>query len=151
MKVITLDVKSKIFAQYFGSEYIYKNEFGSFKGTIEFGHNTKSHIENKNSRILLKKLINISDEDAIEMAKIFGGIDGEIILNRPTDLQNNDIHFSVQVYTEEPKFTSYTTPKYWMDGYGVKPYQWLVSKGYALPYMDYSVEDLVELGVYKLK
>ena len=94
MKVITLDVKSKIFAQYFGSEYIYKNEFGSFKGTIEFGHNTKSHIENKNSRILLKKLINISDEDAIEMAKIFGGIDGEIILNRPSDLQNNDIHFS---------------------------------------------------------
>ncbi|MBY0386231.1 hypothetical protein K2X05_13825 [bacterium] len=30
-------------------------------------------------------------------------------------------------------------------------FQYLQSKGYALPYMDYSVDDLVELGVYKLK
>ncbi len=31
-----------------------------------------------------------------------------------------------------------------------RAYQYLQPKGYALPYMDYSVEDLVEAGIYEL-
>lgn len=159
MKVITSDVKAKIFAQYIGQIFIHRFLTPAVvepSDLLQVTYTTCSKIQEDHClfsgiQVVLKSLQNISDEDAIEMARKFGGVDGEIILNRPSDLQNNDIHFSVQVYTEDPKFTSYTTPKYWMDGYGVKPYQWLVSKGYALPYMDYSVEELVELGVYKLK
>lgn len=155
MKVITSDVKAKIFAQYIGQRFLTPaivEPSDLFKVTYE----TCSKIQEEDFlfsgiQIVLKSLQNISDEDAIEMAEIFGGVNSPSVnLNRPTDLQNEDIHFSVQVFVKESKFMSYSTPKYWSDGYGVKAYQWLASKGYALPYMDYSVEDLVELGVYKL-
>lgn len=148
MKVITLDVKSKIFAQYFGSEYIYKNEFGSFKGTIEFGHNTKSHIENKNSRILLKKLINISDEDAIEIAKMQVYRYGEEKnFERTTMYEHHTVFMGEKA---EDYVKSLLINSIYHDEFSLNIWQYLMSKGYALPYLDYSVEELVELGVYKL-
>lgn len=153
MKVITSDVNAKIFAQYLGAEFMYSGTKYNSTSKLDL-YSIKLMIEDDDFNectLVLNSLQNISDEDAIEMAEIFGGINSPIVnLNRPTDLQNEDIHFSVQVFVKEPKFMSYSTPKYWSDVYGVKAYQWLTSKGYALPYMDYSVEELVELGVYKL-
>lgn len=155
MKVITSDVKAKIFSQYIGQRFLTPaivETSDLFKVTyMTCMKIQEDHYMFSNIQVVLKSLQNISDEDAIEMAEIFGGVNSpNVDLNRPNDLQNEDIHFSVQVFVRQPKFMSYCAPKYWSDGYGVKAYQWLASKGYALPYMDFSVEELVELGVYKL-
>lgn len=148
------EIKKQISFQYFGQQYRYKNEFGTFGGIIgndESLHHFPKHISSDSFRIILKPLISITDEEAIEMAKIFGGVDGEIILNRPTDLKNDDIHFSVQVYRNVPDFKSYSTPKYWIDGYGIEAYQWLQSKGYDLPHYLLGGKTLQESGlaIYK--
>ncbi len=100
-----------------------------------------------NFKLVLKPLSAITDQDAIEMAKLFGGVDGKIILNRPEELNNKDIHFTVQVYTNEPEFTSYSTPKYWKDSYGMDAYQWLQSKGYDLPSFYLGGKTLRESGL----
>lgn len=129
---VTDEIKRKVFAQYLGQPFrMILNDKSFSIGECNLG---TIQLLNPEDILVLKPLITMPDEEAIEMAKIFGEVDGKIILNRPADLKNNDIHFTVQVYTNEPKFTSYSTPKYWSDGYGVKAYQWLQSKGYDLPH-----------------
>lgn len=138
MKIITPEIKKRIFAQYFGNTYYYKNEFGYFKEQVEFGYNTNSHLEKKVSFLHLTSLSNITDEDCNYIANsdivdfrngLIGSWDGKN-QSELYDAVRNDIEY----------FSDY-----------VPIYHYLVSKGYALSYLDYSVEDLVELGVYKLK
>jgi hypothetical protein len=85
--------------------------------------------------ILVCHLRNITDEDAIEVAKlnVTMGINFE-----EKDSVNEVINYVKKVLIHYMSIN-------------IKSYQYLQSKGYALPYMDYSVENLLELGVYALK
>ncbi len=158
--MITNEIKAKVFANYLGQTTSDKRELlGVTKCSHEmlkpdtyvaiFENEQEEFIED--IKLILRPLQSITDVEAIEMAKLFGEIDGKIILNRPSDLTNKDIHFSVQVYTNEPKFTSYSTPKQWRDAYGVNAYHWLQQKGFDLPHYllgDKTLKE-AELAIYE--
>jgi hypothetical protein len=81
-----------------------------------------------NHPILLKSLASVSHADIIEVCKIeygeqYGLLDDTLLIG---DRIIQAMEF------------------------GFKSFQYLQSKGYALPYLDYSVEQLVKLKVYKL-
>ena len=111
-----------------------------------------------NDSLLVCHLRNITDEDAIEVAKYLNW--GRDIIKRRLkgDLQpHQDLDTlkkeyvrigkqSIDIFNDKVIDTVITTPLEILNCT-----QYLQSKGYALPYLDYSVEDLVELGVYKLK
>ncbi len=152
---ISNEIIAKVLSPYRGHKVkdYYNEEIMTLTGisddgvTITSRNMFKHNRDFKEIKLILKPLQSMSDEDAIEMAKIFGGISGEIILNRPTDLKNKDIHFTVQVYTNKPKFTTYSTPKYLTDSFGYKEYQWLQSKGYDTPHPLLNDKTLEESGL----
>lgn len=58
----------KIFHLYHGAEYRYSNEFGTYKGKVEFGHHINLHLEQE-AKLCLIPLSSINEEDAIEVAR----------------------------------------------------------------------------------
>lgn len=159
MKTITPEFKKQIFAQYFGSTYYYKNEYGNFKEKVEFGYHTNKHIEYDKAFLYLTKLSNLTDEDCLHIANLCFHDSINTIKKYPEYIELvidecNDLliyhdgrictawreNVSCKDVESEQQIVLY-----------LKCIDYLRSKGYALPYLDYSVEDLVELGVYKLK
>jgi hypothetical protein len=143
MKNITKQIREKIFANYYGQKVL-------FNGTETVLVDKTWNWMHPSFHLSLNPISKITDEDAIEMAKMFGNVKGEIQINR-MDLNNKDCYYVAQVFTHVPKYTSFSIPKEIDGDFRVSWYQHLQSKGYALPYMDYSINDLVELGIYKLK
>ncbi len=141
MKTITNEVKLKIFAQYFGAEYNYKNEFGTYRGVVEFGYNTSKDVS-QNAVLRLKPLSKITDEDAIEAIQMTVPEEYNEIKIESKD--NDGVCFSFKP-TRGERISGFLVYNELM----FDVYQLLQSKGYALSYMDYSVYDLVGLGVYK--
>ena len=131
----TLENKARFFAQYFGQHVLYFSS--DFLRKID--NLTLDSIENDDF-LELKPLSQISDEDSIEVSKIFGlghlsGAIKELILS------------IFRTSINDSGTTSSTNGiKNW-----IQVFDYLRSKGYALPYMDLSVEDLVEYNWVKLK
>lgn len=122
MKTITEEIKAKIFAQYY-----YCQVLGKYIDSDEL-----DPIEIMNTCLVdyieLNLLSNINDEYAIGVSKIFGEV--QVLCDELHSDRGKRI-----IKSGKENF---------------KLLQYLQSKGYALPYLDYSVNDLVELGVYKL-
>jgi len=166
MKVITSDVKAKIFAQYIGQIFIHRFLTPAVvepSDLLQVTYTTCSKIQEDHClfsgiQVVLKSLQNISDEDAIEVAKYLNW--GRDIIKRRLsgdiredqnidDLRQTYIRVgkeSVMIFLGKLVPSVITSPLECANCFN-----FLQSKGYALPYMDYSVEDLVELGIYKLK
>lgn len=131
----TLENKAKFFAQYWGQHVLYFSS--DFLRKID--NLTLDSIEN-DDYLELKPLSQISDEDAIEVSKIFGlghlsGAIKELILS------------IFRTSINDSGTTSSTNGiKNWLH-----VFDYLRSKGYALHYIDLSVEDLIEYGWIKLK
>ena len=156
MKTIATKVKEKIFQLNIGNEVIFNEKIKGFlygyKPTVHMGLIVLEDIDNNtpiyknwemlDTKILLTPLSKISDEDA-KMCVSF------LYPNK----QIKDININDGGITLKWKGTySYLSGIiYFNHLININVYQYLQSKGYALPYMDYSVEDLVELGIYKLK
>jgi hypothetical protein len=128
MKKITNEIKAKIFAPYVGAANVF-NENG-IKYILEYSildEWNRSFF--KRSYIELTPLSDISDEDLNHLSEILGVIYPENFVN--SIVENSS--------------------------YGANPtncigaIDYLRSKGYALPYMDYSISYLVENGIIKLK
>ena len=152
-----LENKAKFFAQYWGQHLII---MGSFLRIID--HVTLCNIENDDI-LQLKPLSKISDEDVIEVARIVSpslffssGSNNKHYIDRSTEpdwisIKHNkkvisvDIDFDGYIY-EYHEDLGYTRPAKSFAGT-----DYLRSKGYALPYMDLSVEDLIEYGWIKLE
>ena len=144
MKTITNEIKAKILFQYIGADCEYK--WDREPDILLLGKLTLKILESMyyDDKIIthccvkLKPLSQISDEDAIEVAKYrykdpkymtFLNIGKSIIrdyLNR--GLADNNGMFCLELFEID----------------------YLRSKGYALSYLYYSIDDLVKLGVYKL-
>ena len=131
----TLENKAKFFAQYWGQYVLYFTS--DFLRKID--NLTLDSVEN-DDYLELKPLSHISDEDAIEVSKIFGlghlsGAIKELILS------------IFRTSINDSGTTSSTNGiKNWLH-----VFDYLRSKGYALPYIDLSVENLIEYGWIKLK
>ncbi len=112
----------------------------------------------KTQYLELASLSNISDEDCIAVAKIMGYKKCKYIVRQPENIFIEEFKTkSGEEITIDLKSCSIE----WNNGVGydgyensgaeLNVYQYLQSKGYALPYMNYSVEDLIEKGWIKIK
>ena len=134
-----LENKARFFAQYWCQKIIC---FPHNKNPIRYDNPNKllAGTFERKAYLQLKPLSQISDEDAIDVSKIFGlghlsGAIKELILS------------IFRTSINDSGTTSSTNGiKNWM-----QVFDYLRSKGYALPYMGLSVEDLVEYGWIKLK
>ena len=144
----TLENKARFFAQYWGQHVLYFSS--GFLRKID--NLTLDSVEN-DDYLELKPLSNISNEDAIEIGKITGCWTAEEVVEC-----GDEINYELIKYG-----------KLFCDGVGKKwglgmscPFvgtlqdiidaiDYLRLKSYALPYMDLSVEDLIDYGWVKLK
>jgi len=135
----TLENKAKFFAQYWGTDYIYKNEWGTFKGNMSEKDSIYNFANQITSAYLeLTPLSMISDEDAIEVANMDNQHYWVAITNHW-----NGKHISELVDMVKDRMSDCIMFR------DVSEY--LRSKGYALPFMGLSVEKQIEYGWVKLK
>lgn len=124
----TLENKAKFFAQYFGQQVCYVN--GSYLTAA--GNVTETTLRVPSLYVLLlTPLSKITDEDAIEVSK-----------------------YECWNYEEDPTTSNIQSAKncivncieYKRGATNIGTYQYLQSKGYALPFHNLSVDDLVKYG-----
>lgn len=121
LKETDLNLKARFFALYWGQK-CGKNKYGNLSVN-------KSNILNI-THLELKPLSQISDEDASKVCDLI------FITNNNLNIQQIK---QIVILIESNNWNNY------------KIFDYLRSKGYALPWMDLSVEDLVEYGWIKLK
>lgn len=145
-KQMTPEIKERIFALYWGVRCginAWTTESRPYKVCPQFLH--YSNYERNNAYLLLKPLYSLSSEDTITVAKIagFDDCDGE----------------SFNVYKVEGIYRKWIDIyRFVSDGITREPLKnsiqivdYLRSKSYATSYLDWTVDELVEAGVYKLQ
>lgn len=85
-------------------------------------------------RLLLKPLLNISDEDKRELISLIHGNIGELVLQ--------DVSPTIVAAVVDRVQSNLPIP--------LKAIDFLRERGYALPYKNWSVSELVKLGIFKL-
>lgn len=126
----------KILCQYIHCECTFAG-MGTARLSVDFLAGNKSNIEDIS--VLVKPLDKISDGDAIEVSNIVNGYGYE---DNGKDIVINMLQ--VKEYYDE-------NPPEW-----ITPFTWLAicdflrANGYALPYGKYSVEQLVDAGIYQI-
>lgn len=129
----TLENKAKFFAQYWAQKCIIVSEKAIVKQNIDSYFINRLEVYNE-CFLELTPLSQITDEDAIEVAIQLGWIDHEEI---------TQIHYAKEFLNNEED-----------DNCSFKSYCFIVdylrSKGYALPYMGLSVEELISYGWIKI-
>lgn len=142
-------VKCRFFAQYLGQKVFHG--FSDCEMILQPHHLETSFYDkskeelsdftNPNPFLALKPLSQISDEDAIEFFDIVWSKVGNH-KNKPKDFK---IDFGKD-WAMSPTSERYgLVPKGLFHGV-----DWLRSQGYALPFMEYSVDDLVSFGWVRL-
>jgi hypothetical protein len=127
------DVKCRFFAQYWEQNVLRTNEFPNVPLQIN-SDTIFDRVYNNNTFLMLKPLSKITDDDALEVANIISrtiddSISKELVTYYKEDVLNNPEIFP---------YASYSTVDY------------MRSKGYAVSYMEYSVENLVSFGWVRL-
>jgi hypothetical protein len=130
-------VKCRFFAQYWGQNYNLDN------GTIKWEVNHRAFPLDETATLLLKPLSKITDED---LSYIF------------PDNKRASIKREIKNVLFENKSILLEIKFHYKDGYSefYRPINdlfyidYLRSKGYAVPFMQYSVEDLVSFGWVQL-
>lgn len=146
----TLENKAKFFAQYFGQEIaeITKGNYTHKIGSIELINSTvlslvtSERILKIKYKLKLKPISKISDEDALG---VYNSCKQDWLLysfrsDKPKIDKGRCIAKDVD-----------NGGTYWFPGMLISVVDFLRSKGYALPWMDLSVEDLIEYGWIKLE
>lgn len=140
----TLEAKAKFLAHYIGKEW--RNSIG--KPFMLTFMDIDSLFNGAHITLLLKPLSSITDEDAINLAKIISGNNEEKIIGRA--------EYRVLVSIGEDELGV------WFDGellvsddfqnplLILECYDYLRSQGYTLPYNGLSVEEQIEYGWVKL-
>ena len=143
----TLENKARFFAQYFGQHVLYFSS--DFLRKID--NLTLNSIEDDDF-LELKPLSQISDEDVIQgitylYNKTYEDL-GEIL-----EVKHYDTFSSITTIGIGCNFKTSRSIHHWSGTkkIGSVEADYFRSKGYALHYMDLSVEDLVEYGWVKLK
>ena len=143
----TLENKAKFFSQYFSQHVLYFSS--AFLRKID--NLTLDSIENDDF-LELKPLSQISDEDVIQGIIYLYNIAcdelGDIL-----EIEHYDTFSSITAIGKGCNFKTTRSIHHWNDTKKISSVEadYFRSKGYALPYMDLSVEDLIEYGWVKLK
>jgi len=125
----TLENKAKFFALYFMQRVYNNSNYPENKNTL-LDYALLSYTD-KAEYLELKPLSSISEEDAIELAKI-----------------ENDFTDPIRRGKAIIRFFEYSSYRHYTCG---RMIDFLRSRGYALPWMGLSVEKLIEYGWIKLK
>lgn len=128
-KTKTLKIKEIIFASYYGQKIAMFPD----DRRKHLSHEVNTNIE---CFLVVKSLSKITEKDTIEVAKIFGWNHD---MENDSLLKYGIIELSKLLNGKQTNFAKIN----WC-------IQYLKSKGYAFDYMNYTVKDLVELGIYKL-
>lgn len=152
MKQITPEIKEKIFALYFGQR-VAKCEPEDVLLEVVGDIYDIPHLVRMEWFIELKSLSTITNEDAIGVAKIMYGPDGDFDIEFNSSGLTSVSPFGLPCYTDTINICwdgniSYERAKSLQV---IEATDYLRSKGYALPAFGYSVDELVEAGVFKLK
>lgn len=145
-----LDNKRRFFALYWGQQIMRLNfDHPENTDVYEIDRHNMHSIEEE-EYLELKPLSSITDEDAIELSKFQLWNEGKeyemIDSNKKRDeYLIKHAKFDIKDSEIEQKHTNLDQSLY------AKSYDFLRSKGYALPYLGISVETLVEWGWVKLK
>ena len=148
MKTITNEIKAKYYNQYQFSHVCFEgisNSIWTIGVNVVFGYYVingdfgKIYMDSI-SPLLLTPLEQIGDEDAINVFNIIGI--STHLSDESKAIQCKELFTTNDFYTKQ---TNISASSY------LKAFQYLQSKGYALPYMEYSVDDLIKLNVIKLK
>lgn len=126
----TIENKSKFFAQYYGQKVLGKNKF-SYQSVC--ANLFKDDIDGV--FIELTPLSQITDEDAIEVAKIFGTLEDEIFVGKWLVIgmfDNSADCAENKLYNSNAEAIDY-----------------LRSKSYLLPFNNTSIEKIIEYGWVK--
>lgn len=153
----TLENKAKFFSQYFSQHVLYFSS--DFLRKID--NLTLDSIENDDF-LELKPLSQISDEDAINVAKLVspmlfegrGKNGGHYIYKSEIwwySVKHDGKTLMVDIDLDGYVFEYDEIDEYKRPSRSLIGTDYLRSKGYALPYMDLSVEDLIDYGWVKLK
>lgn len=126
-----LELKAQFFAQYWGQQIFMYN--GSNKRWVICGEFFRNDYKDESGYLDLRDLKDITDEDAIGLAKYMG------------ETVEKDFLYWGKYYADQLNIKFMTN-----ENLSIRSYQYLQSKGYALPYMNYSVENLIEMGFIKL-
>lgn len=138
----TLESKAAFFAQYWGQKIMTMTvNDNNFLQTVGFTYMNRYKVEN--CHLELKPLSMISDQDAFKVGNIFGWLESEG--DSISDIIQNG-HRIVSNILDNKFSTSNLVLKLYL-----QVYDYLRSKGYALPYMDVSVETMIEYVWIKLK
>lgn len=139
----TLENKTRFFAQYWGQR-CGKNKYANLSVN-------KSNILNI-THLELKPLSQISDEDVIQGIMITYNKTYEY-LGEILEVKHYNTFSSITTTRAGENFKTFRSFHHWNGNrkIGSMECDYLRSKGYALPWMDLSVEDLVEYGWVKLK
>jgi hypothetical protein len=152
------NIKCRFFAQYWGTKTMYVGGVG----LVEIG-TSGWNLKHPDFFLELKPLSKISNEDAIEVAKIvsksscgyFEDVNWQVDRNNAKDSQ-------VWVHNgEDPLiicYINFTGNIFFKTNGGMtrlhinelSAYDFLRSKGYALPFMEYSIDELIEFGWVRL-
>lgn len=116
-------VKSRFFAQYWNQEVGLQYEGGGSGFTYSINEGTLNDLEIRNDKLVLKSLSKITNEDAEEIQRITGA---------------NHLAKQPLIYACLKKSDAIPVIDY------------LRSKGYAVPFMEYSVDDLISFGWVQL-
>ena len=153
MKAITNEIKAKIALMYFESTKVEMNfqnvEFNYISllsstqlEAIKYGYQLNENDINlkiTSFNIQLKSLVNICDSDAIEISDILGNCSH---LSYESKIQQiKELFISPNFYNKQTNIPANS----W-----INVFQYLQFTGYALPYLNYSVEDLIKLNIYKI-
>ena len=139
-KTIGLEVVALIFAPYFGQK-VYRNTLWSnILPTSPLSGNCLKDENLRDGYLELTHIDKITDEHALELSKIIGGANH--LSNESQIFQLKQLFSSPNFYVNQTNISA----SRWL-----KAFQYLYSKSYALPYGEYSVENLVELNIITLK
>jgi len=137
----TIENKAKFFALYWGQQVLcWKSDTSSHKHKIVGGHSIANMVKNThnlNEYLGLKSLSQISDEDAIEVAKLHGFVSFEGV-----EINSNGY------YVLQPRGRKSFI--FFVDMW-LPETDYLRSKGYALPWKGITVEKMIEYNWIKLK
>lgn len=147
----TLENKEKFFAQYWGLQIIRKKHDTTYYFINNNNMKFSEYWDIFDKWLELTPLELISDEDAIEVAKIFD-------IQLPIDEVDKSSN-AIQVFDElGNKVCIYFDGEIIIEEGAIqqplallKSYDFLRSKSYALPFREYSVSQMIDFGWIKLK
>jgi hypothetical protein len=150
---LVASVKSRFFAQYIGQEILRWHQW------IETTPDSKVDlsvpaIEKSGWFIKLKPLSKITDEDAIEIIKIIDSKSNKFINVNYSFAEKKEPPYIKSVISDKGRFDINNNFVFIIDkqviDFSLNIFDYLRSKGYAVPFMEYSVEDLVSFGWVQL-